>query len=104
MSYDLKRACVLIVRDGCDVCREIIGLVHEHIEDGKIVVYRVFQSRVEKMWEIRAVGKEIEGLPTLLSSDQIQEVPILYDPILDDMVIGAEEIEEYLEDTGLLDE
>ena len=103
MSYDLKRASVLIIKDGCDVCRQVTELIEENISDGKIVDYRVYQSRVKDMWEIRAVGKEIEGFPKLLSSDQIQEVPMLYDPVLDDMVIGAEEIEEYLEDTGLIE-
>lgn len=102
MGYDTDRASVLIVRDGCSACQEVVSWIEGPIRDEKIVIYKVFQSRIPGMWEIRAMGKELEGIPTLLSSDQINEVPMLYDPVLDDIVIGAEDIEEYLEETGLL--
>ena len=101
-SYDTQKASILIVKDGCDLCQQVINTGRDAITDGKLVVYRVFQSRIKGMWEIRALGAEIKGLPTLFSQDQIKEVPILYDPILDDMVIGAEDIEEYFEDTGII--
>ena len=103
MGYDTSRASVLIIRDGCSSCEEVVSWIGEAISDNKIILYKVFQSRIKDLWEIRAVGAKIEGLPTLLSSDQIKEVPLLYDPILDDMVIGSEDIEEYLEDTGLIE-
>lgn len=102
MSYDIKKSCVLIVKDGCSACQQVTSLIFDHIEDNKILLYTVFQSRIKNMWEIRPLGEDIEGLPKLFSSDQINEVPILYDPVLDEMLIGAEDIEEYLEHTGLI--
>jgi len=102
MPYEPKKAVILIIKDGCEACRNITSLIGEHIMEGKVVVYRVFQSRIKNMWEIRAVDQGIEGFPTLLSSDQIYEVPVLYDPVLEDMLVGEEEIEEYLSDTGLI--
>jgi len=104
MSYNINRASILLVRDGCEACYQVVQLIKEPLADGKIVIYNVFQSRKQGMWEIRAEGAEIEGLPTLFSSDQIKEVPMLYDPVLDDIVTGLEDIEEYLEETGLLNE
>ena len=103
MSYNTQRASVLIIRDGCTACQEVMSWIEDAIQENKIIIYQVFQSRVKNMWEIRPIGTSIEGIPTLLFSDQISEVPLLYDPVLDDMVIGAEDIEEYLEDTGLIE-
>jgi hypothetical protein len=92
---------VLFVRNDCEFCHQALDLIKD-IEGPIFAVYMVFPSRVEGMAEIRPMDKRVEGLPLLVSEDQIPTVPLLYDPTIGESVAGIEEIERYFEDSGLI--
>tara|TARA_Y100000385_G_scaffold274378_1_gene317504 strand:+ start:2080 stop:2400 length:321 start_codon:yes stop_codon:yes gene_type:complete len=94
---------VLFLRYDCEICSETkkdLQKIQEYVD---IRMYYVFDSRIDGKVEIRAIECEaIEGFPTLVDDDEIIEVPSLYDPQLDEMLVGVEEINEYLEECGLV--
>lgn len=94
---------ILFLRYDCEVCNDIKKDIQDIREYVDIRMYYVFDSRVEGKVEIRAIECEaIEGFPTLIDDDELIEVPSLYDPELNEMMIGVEEIVEYMEECGLL--
>ncbi len=94
---------ILFLRYDCEVCSDIKKDLSGLLDYVDIRMYYVFDSRIEGKVEIRAIGCEaIEGLPTLIDEDEIVEVPSVYDPQLDEMMIGVEEINEYFQECGLI--
>lgn len=94
---------VLFIRQDCQYCAEAQLLLRD-IDPNLITIkeFVVFPSRIEGMVEIKPVYERLEGLPLLLDEEEIPSVPCLFDPTLGQKMIGLPAIEQYLEDTGLV--
>lgn len=90
---------VLFVRDGCEFCEEAIDMAKD-ISRAEILIYMVYPSRIEGRAEIRPYRnyERINGIPTLIKQEIVEDVPVLYDPFLDDVIVGLESIEKYFDD------
>lgn len=89
---------IMFVRDGCEFCEEAIDLAHEVVR-AEILIYVVFKSRIEGKAEIRPYRDydNTEKMPVLVEQGLVDEVPMLYDPQLDDKIYGFEKIESYFD-------
>jgi len=102
-ELDIPHPLVLFLKYDCDICNDLEKDIEKLRRRIDIRTYYVFDSRIPGKLEIRAVGcNSLDGLPTLIDDDEIVEVPSLYDPVLDEMMVGLEDINEYLEECGLL--
>lgn len=103
--YDYKpddpKVLILFTRLDCEFCAEAMELCST-VKYVKIAPYRVFTSRVKDMVEIRGLDFALDGLPTLVQESEIPKVPMLFDPVLGQRMLGLEEIEKYFEQTGLI--
>lgn len=94
---------VLFTRRDCEFCRQAIELVNRS-SGARFAIYEVFQSRIEGKLQLRRLGEQIADIPVLIDANKIPAVPCLYDPLLDEYVGGIDDIDKYLEDSGLLDD
>lgn len=94
-----RNRLILFVKMGCQFCQQAIDLVAESV-GVEVLVYHVFQSRVEGRAEIRPYGvyENTSGIPLLVDVNVVDEVPMLYDPILDDHIYGMENIQNYFDE------
>lgn len=92
---------VLFIRTDCEFCAQAQDLLKD-VSLAEIKTFVIFQSRMEGMLQMRPVNDPPEDYPVLIKEEEIPEVPCLYDPILNQRMMGINSIEKYLEDTGLL--
>jgi hypothetical protein len=90
---------VLFLNKQCDACQQVIELSRD-VADVDFEYNWVVPSRVAGMYLMADSTKE--SYPKLIKKSDLPTVPALYDPTLDEMIVGLEAIEAYFRLSGLL--
>lgn len=92
---------VLFLSQQCDACRRTLEL-KEDVRGVDFEINWVTQSRINGMYQMLTNTADI--YPRLINKRDLPAVPALYDPVLDQMFIGLDEIEKYFSLSGLISE